>query len=44
MLSYMIITMFSIIGTQVKEKFMLTSRWGKENFPEEVRTELDLEE
>lgn len=33
--------MFSIIGTQVKEKF---SRWGKENFSEEVRTELDLEE
>ena len=44
MLSCMIITMFSIIGTQVKEKFMWTSRWGKENFPEEVRTELDLEE
>ena len=41
MLNCMIITMFSIIGTQVKEKF---SRWGKENFLEEVRTELDLEE
>ena len=41
MLNCKIITMFSIIGTQVKEKF---SRWGKENFLEEVRTELDLEE
>ena len=40
----MIITMFSVIGIQVKEKFMWTSRWGKENFPEDVRIELYLEE
>lgn len=36
--------MFSVSGTQVKERFMQASRWGKEDLPEEVRTELGLEE
>lgn len=40
----MIVTIFSITGTQVKKRFMWTSRWGKEDLPEEVRTELGLEQ
>lgn len=39
----MVVTVFSIVDTQVKERFMWASKWGKD-LPEEVTNDLGLEE